>query len=65
MELYSRPSTGRGKPNSRECRHRGPAIVVPADEDGRYRVRCLLCGTVGPEGATSTEALLTLRNAAL
>jgi hypothetical protein len=65
MELYSEPSTGRERSHSHECRHWGPAVVDPADEHGCYRVRCLLCGTVGPEGATSTEALLTLRNAAL
>lgn len=43
------------------CTHAGPLIVDSVDEGAPRRVKCLVCGTVGPERATSTEAAQALR----
>jgi hypothetical protein len=48
--------TRRTRPLPHQCAHAGPRLVDPADGDAPCRALCLLCGTVGPGRATSSEA---------
>lgn len=48
---------GRDRVDPRACGHN---VAVAEGEEGAKKARCLACGTVGPEHATSDEAVVTL-----
>jgi hypothetical protein len=55
-----RPDSIEGQ-RPRGCLHEGPLVVDSLEGDAPRRARCLVCGAVGPERATSVEAAHALR----
>jgi hypothetical protein len=61
MQHRGRERTDSEGQRPHRCLHKGPLVVDSLEEDGPRRARCLVCGTVGPERATSIEAAHALR----